>query len=61
MVTGLLLMVFGVVVALYPQILVATISTLLILTGLVFCMISWQWRRLRRRSEVPFVNWFIRF
>ena len=58
---GLLLIAFGILVALFPQILVAIVSTILILMGLGLCLASWQWRRLRPRSHIPFVNWMIRW
>jgi len=60
MVMGLLLVVFGLLVVVYPQLLVGLISGILIGTGLVMCLISWRWRRMRRRSESAFVNWMIR-
>jgi len=57
---GLLLIVFGVLVVVFPQILVALVSTFFILTGLLVCLTSWQFRRMRRRSDVPFFNWMMR-
>ena len=39
---GLLLLVFGVLVAVFPQILVALISTFFIVAGLLVCLTSWQ-------------------
>ena len=61
MVMGLLLIAFGVMVAAMPQILVAIISTFFIVTGLGMCVASWQCRRLRRSSDLPLVNWVVRF
>ena len=61
MMTGLLLIVFGLLVAVFPQILVAMVSAILVLTGLSICLMSWQWRRVRRVSESPFVNWIVRW
>ncbi|MBI3323798.1 MAG: hypothetical protein HYZ92_00775 [Candidatus Omnitrophica bacterium] len=61
MVLGLLLIAFGVLVAVLPQILVALVSILFIMAGLVICLTSWHFRRLRRHSDVPFFNWMIRF
>jgi uncharacterized protein YjeT (DUF2065 family) len=60
MVVGLLLIVFGLLVALFPQILVAMISSLLILMGLGLCVTSFQWRRLRRASRDS-SHWMLRF
>lgn len=58
---GILLILFGILVAVFPQVLVAIVSIFLITTGLMICLASWQWRRLRRKSNVPFFNWIIRF
>ena len=61
MVTGLFFVVTGVLILLYPQILVVMFSMLLILFGLGIMATSWQFRRLRRRSESRFINWIVRF
>ena len=59
--TGVLLIVFGLLVAVFPQILVAIVSGALVMMGLTLCLISWRWRKLQRRSDNPFVNWMIRW
>ena len=61
MITGLCLVMFGVLIWWYPQILVAMISGLLILFGLGMMAASWQFRRLGRRSNSQFINWIIRW
>ena len=61
MVTGLFFIVLGIAVLLYPKILVVMLSALLVLFGLGIMATSWQFRRLRRRSESRFVNWIIRW
>ena len=61
MLTGLILILFGILVALVPQILVAIVSSVLILIGLVICAMSWNGRRLRRESHSSIVNWMFRF
>ncbi len=61
MVTGLVLIMFGILVAVYPQILVGIISAGLIVTGLGILLASWRWRRLRRKSTGSFFRWMIRF
>jgi hypothetical protein len=61
MVTGLLFVIIGLVILVYPQVLVVMISAALVLTGLGMMGISWQFRRLRRQSESRFVNWIIRY
>ncbi|MBI3324462.1 MAG: hypothetical protein HYZ92_04195 [Candidatus Omnitrophica bacterium] len=61
MMAGLLLIAFGVLVALVPQILVVIVSTVFIATGTVLCLLIWRWRKLRRSSQTPLMNWFIRW
>ena len=61
MTTGIFFIVMGVLVAMFPQILIAIVSGLLILIGLIIMSISWRWRRLRRASESPVVNWMMRW
>ena len=58
---GVLLILIGVLIAVKPQIVVVMISVAFILAGLMICALSWQWRRMRRSSNLPFVNWMIRF
>ena len=61
MITGLCFVVSGVVVLLYPRILEVLFAAFLILFGLGMMATSWQFRRLRRRSDSRFINWIIRF
>ncbi len=61
MFTGLFFIVLGVLILFHPQILVAIIAGLLILFGVGMMAASWQFRRLRRNSQSPFMNWIIRF
>ena len=61
MITGLGFVISGVLIMFYPQILVWMLSSILILFGLGMMAASWQFRRLRRQSQSPFVNWIIRF
>lgn len=61
MVTGLVLIAFGVLVALVPQILVILVSTILISTGTALCLLSWRWKRLRRSSNASQASWIIRW
>ncbi len=60
MLTGVLSILFGVMVALFPQILVAMVAGLFIVSGLMMCVLSLQWRR-RRASPPPFMRWMIRW
>ena len=61
MVIGLLLIGFGLLIAIFPQILVAMIASLLVLMGVGLCITSVQWRRLRRASSKGSAHWMLRF
>ena len=61
---GVLLIVFGVFVAVYPQILVLAISTMLVMAGTVLCIIGWKWRQMRKAGGSSgggaFTSWITR-
>lgn len=61
MMTGLGFVIAGLVVVLFPQVLILMISGLLMMIGFGIMAMSWQFRRLRRHSESPFVNWIVRY
>ena len=61
MVTGLFFVLLGLAILYYPQILVVLISGFLMLFGLGMMAASWQFRRLRRQSTSPFINWIVRY
>lgn len=61
MLTGLLLIGFGMLIALFPQIVVAMVSGFFMMLGLGLCIASWRMRRLRRQGASSFMNWIIRF
>ena len=61
MVTGLFFIGIGVLMLLYPQLLAIMVSSLFILFGTGIMATSWQFRRLRRSPQSPFMNWIIRF
>ena len=61
MFTGLIFVFIGLLILLYPQILVVMFSALLIIFGLGIMTASWQFRRFRRESQSSFVNWITRY
>jgi len=61
MITGLGFVVLGLLVLVFPQILVLLFSLILVLFGLGMMAASWQFRRLRKHSESRFVNWIVRY
>ena len=61
MMTGLFFVVAGVIILLYPQILILMISGILIISGLGIMITARQFKRWRRQSQSPFVNFITRF
>lgn len=61
MITGFCIVLVGILILLYPKILVVMCASLFILFGLGMMVTSWQFRRLRRHSESRFINWIVRF
>ena len=61
MMTGLFFILMGVLILLYPHILVVLFAGLLMLFGLGMMAASWQFRRMRKQSESRFINWIVRF
>ncbi len=61
MITGLFFILAGILIAVYPQILVIFISGFLILIGFGIIMMSLQFRRLHRRANSRFMDWIIRY
>ena len=61
MLTGLLFVLSGIVVLVYPRILEIMFAAFLILFGLGMVATGWQFRRLRKHSDSRFINWIIRW
>ena len=61
MITGVFLVIFGVLILVYPQLLVAMIAGLFVLFGLGMMAAAWQFRRLKRHSQSRFVNWIVKY
>ena len=61
MITGFAFVLFGLLVLVYPRLLAILFAAFLILFGLGMMAASWQFRRLRTRSQSRFINWIIRY
>lgn len=61
MMTGLFFVVIGLIILVYPQILILMISGFFILFGLGIIIAAWQFRRWHRQSQSQFVNFITRF
>lgn len=61
MLTGVMFVVLGILILLYPQILVVFFASLIILFGLGTMAASYQFRRMKQASSSRFINWIIRW
>ena len=61
MILGLGCILAGILIALYPQILIALISGVFIVTGLMILVVRWQFRRAARQFNQPWGRFFMRF
>jgi drug/metabolite transporter (DMT)-like permease len=61
MVFGIALIVAGILIAVYPQLLSLIAASLLIFSGLFFVFLSYSYKKIARQSEDPMMKFFIRF
>ena len=61
MILGILFIGAGILIAMYPPLLSLIVASVLIFTGIVFVLISYQYKKLTKSSENPLVDFFIRF
>ena len=58
---GFILILAGVLIALYPPLLSIIVASLLILSGVLLMFISYSYRKLARSSQDPVARFFLRF
>lgn len=61
MITGVLFIIMGLLILIYPQILIAMISGILILIGVIIMSISMRFRRMRQHAQSGFMDWITRY
>ena len=61
MLLGIVLVISGILIAVYPQLLSLIVSFLLIFIGMVMLLLRYQLKKMTREWENPFVDFFIRF
>ena len=61
MTIGLLLIIFGVLVILHPEILAFMFGGFLIMIGLGMLAAAWQFRRMKKAVKSNLMSWFFRF
>ncbi|MFH1878815.1 MAG: hypothetical protein ABH883_08420 [Candidatus Omnitrophota bacterium] len=61
MIIGIILILSGILIALYPPLLSLIIAALLVFTGSILFLVSLRYKRISRESGDPFLDFFIRF
>ncbi len=60
MVLGIILILAGVVIAIYPPLLSLIVASILIFTGIIFIYLSFYYKRISKKFEDPFIDFFFR-
>ncbi len=60
MIAGIILVICGIMIALYPPLLSLVVAVLLISAGAVLCMVSYRYKRMARQSGDPFIDFFMK-
>lgn len=58
---GILFIVGGVLIALYPPLLSIIVATMMIFLGISFMVVGYYYRKMAKKVENPYVDFFIRF
>jgi len=61
MLVGIIFIVVGILIAAYPQLLSVIVAALLILIGITLLSVSYHLKKMKRETDNPFVDFFIRF
>ncbi len=61
MVTGLVIVLVGVLMFVHPELLSYLIASLFVLFGLGMMAAAWQFRHAKRSSQSRFINWIVRY
>ncbi|MBN1794813.1 MAG: hypothetical protein JW844_07615 [Candidatus Omnitrophica bacterium] len=61
MLAGILLIITGIMIAVYPQLLSLIVASFLMIAGTTLLLVRYHLRRLERSWNNPFMEFFIRF
>jgi len=61
MLTGIILLLAGLLIALYPPLLSIIVAAVLMSLGLLIAMSAWYHRKLRRSGENPIIDIILRY
>jgi len=61
MILGIIFIIAGILIALYPPLLSIIVASVLILIGIGFISFSYRFKKAQRRFDDPFLDFFFRF
>ena len=61
MLLGIIFLIAGILIAIYPPLLSIIVAGILIFAGISLIMISYHYKRISKQIDNPFVNFFMRF
>ncbi len=61
MIVGVIFIVVGILIAMYPALLSIIVATFLIMIGITLASISYHYKKIQREADNPFVDFFIKF
>ena len=60
MVSGIILIICGILIAMYPPLLSLVVAILLIFAGIVLCVVSYRYKKMARNFDDHFINFFMK-
>ena len=61
MLLGIMFLIAGTLIAIYPPLLSIIVAGILIFAGISLIVISYHYKRISKQIDNPFVNFFMRF
>ncbi len=61
MITGIILVILGIMIIAYPQLLSIIVAVFLIMVGVTLASVSYRFKKMQKETNNPFVDFFIRF
>ncbi|MGD2278761.1 MAG: hypothetical protein PVH45_01545 [Candidatus Omnitrophota bacterium] len=60
MLAGIILVICGILIAIYPPLLSLVVALLLIFLGSLLFVASWRYKKMARKYEDPFIDFFMK-
>ena len=61
MIAGMILIIAGILIAVYPQLLSIVVAVVLIFLGIFTFLVSYRYKKVEKQISNPFLDFFIRF